>query len=52
MSAEDQLKLKLVQKYEDKKLEKDTALAGVAALQNTFGKTGGFSTVFGSYNPQ
>jgi hypothetical protein len=37
------LKHFFVSKYEDKKLKKDTAISGVASLQNSFGKTGGFS---------
>ncbi|MGL5922183.1 hypothetical protein [Chroococcidiopsis sp.] len=49
MSAEEQLKL--VQKYENKKMERDAAISGIASLSKAFGKTGGFSTVFGSYTP-
>lgn len=50
MSAEDQIKL--ASKYMDKNLEKETAITGIASLTNAFGKTGGFSTVFGSYTPR
>lgn len=50
MGAEDQIKL--ASKYMDKNLEKDTAITGIASLTNAFGRTGGFSTVFGSYTPK
>ena len=50
MNAEDQIKL--ASKYMDKNLEKDTAITGIASLTNAFGRTGGFSTVFGSYTPR
>lgn len=50
MDAEEQIKL--AAKYADKNMERDAAISGVAALQNAFGKTGGFSTVFGSYTPR
>ena len=50
LGAEDLVKL--AAKYEDKNLEKDTAITGIASLTNAFGRTGGFSTVFGSYNPR
>jgi hypothetical protein len=50
MDAEEQIKL--AAKYADKNMERDAAISGVASLQNAFGKTGGFSTVFGSYTPR
>lgn len=50
MSAEEQLKL--VEKYSDKNMERDSMLTGMSSLSNAFGKTGGFSTVFGSYTPR
>lgn len=50
MSAEQQLEL--VQKYENKKFNRDAAYNGISALGNAFNKTGGFSTVFGSYDPR
>lgn len=50
MDSEEQLKL--VGKYADKNMEKDFLMSGVSSLSNAFGKTGGFSTVFGSYTPR
>lgn len=50
MSAEEQLKL--VEKYSDKNMERDSMLTGMMSLRDAFGKTGGFSTVFGSYTPK
>ena len=50
MSAEEQLKL--VDKYANKTMERDSMLSGMQSLSNAFGKTGGFSTVFGSFTPR
>lgn len=41
-----------LEKWDDRNFDRNAAYAGITALSNAFGKTGGFSTVFGSYQPR
>lgn len=41
-----------LEKWSNRSFDRDANYAGISALSNAFGKTGGFSTVFGSYNPR
>lgn len=44
--------LPYLEKMANRNFDRDANYAGLASLSNAFGKTGGFSTVFGSYNPR
>lgn len=41
-----------LEKWDDRNFNRNANYAGLASLSNAFGKTGGFSTVFGSYTPR
>lgn len=41
-----------LEKWSNRNFDRDANYAGLASLSNAFGRTGGFSTVFGSYTPR
>lgn len=41
-----------LEKWSNRSFDRQANYAGLASLSNAFGKTGGFSTVFGSYTPR